>query len=117
MIPRLAPLLFLIIALVGCSSSPLENASRQYQSDKEYKSLKVIHGHLSKGMARNEVERLLGEPDYSPTDGQYYYSSSLSEYSKEQERETPVGLIVDYRDKSGAITSTLREFSFGPIGE
>ena len=111
------PTLFFIVLLAACSSSLLEDASAQYKRDKEYRSLQVIVENLSKGMPRKDVERLLGEPDYSPTNGQYYYSSSQSAYSKDQGRSVPVGLIVDYRDKSGELTATLHEFSLGPIGE
>ena len=62
-------LLSLTALPVGCSSLPLENASKQCQDNKEYKSLKIISEHLSKRTPRNEGERLLGEPGYSPTDG------------------------------------------------
>lgn len=111
------PTLFLIILLAACSSSLLEDKSAQYKRDKEYRSLQVIFENLSKGMPRKEVERLLGDPDYSPTNGQYYYSSSQSVYSKDQDRTVPVGLVVDYCDTSGKLTDTLQAFSLGPIGE
>ena len=68
-------------------------------------------------MDRQSVERLLGEPDYSPIDGQYYYSSDRTSSMADQGREADLGLIVDYRDPEGAVTESLYEYWLGPIGE
>jgi hypothetical protein len=57
-------------------------------------------------MPRAEVEQLLGEPDYSPTDGQYYYSSNRNK----------LGLVVDYRI-DGEATSQLQRFGMETLGE
>lgn len=112
-------IVLLTVLLVGCYTglSPIENAGAEYRLDRSYKSLEVIYKNLSPGMQRKEIERLLGEPDYSPGDGQDYYSSDRSVYVEEQEREVVVGLVVDYQDKNGAVTETLQEFWLGPIGE
>ncbi len=116
---RILYILLFAALLVGCYAglSSIENDSAKYKHDKDYTSLEVLYKNLSKGMHRNEVERLLGEPDYSPLNGQYYYSSDRSVYAKDQKREVPVGLIVDYRNKNGLITEMLQEFWLGPIGE
>jgi hypothetical protein len=119
MIPRLSQILLMCVFLAACSGdlSPLENASKSYKSDRNYRSLEILNKNILKGMPRKEVERLLGEPDYSPVDGLYYYSSNHAELSKEQGREVTVGLVVDYRDKKGVVTDTLQDFRMGPIGE
>ncbi|WP_133511610.1 hypothetical protein [Candidatus Thiosymbion oneisti] len=111
--------MLLTALLVGCYAdlSPIESAGAEYRRNRSYKSLEVIYKSLFPGMQRKEIERLLGEPDYSPGGGQYYYSSDRSVYVEEQEWEVVVGLVVDYRDKNDAITETLQEFWLGPIGE
>jgi outer membrane protein assembly factor BamE (lipoprotein component of BamABCDE complex) len=105
--------------LAGCPGglSPTEEASASYKQNKDYASLEQIYSKLSNGMQRMEVERLLGEPDYSPIDGQYYYSTDRSDYSEEQKREVAAGLVVDYRDKNGDVTDTLQEYWLGVIAE
>lgn len=108
--------LFACFLLVGCSAPALDQASRSYRANRDYVSLETIHGQLTEGMDRGEVERLLGEPDYSPTEGQFYYSSDRRATAGDRE-DVPVGVVVDYRDESGAITGTLQAFWIGPIGE
>lgn len=105
--------------LFGCHAdlSPIESAGVEYRHDRNYRSLEIIYKGLSPGMPRREIERLLGEADYLPGGGQYYYSSDRSVYVEEQGREVTVGLVVDYRDKNGAVTERLQEFWLGPIGE
>lgn len=57
-------------------------------------------------MKKTEVEALLGEPDYSPTDGQYNYSSS------ERNRI----LVVDYRLDT-QVTDRLQHFELMTTGD
>ncbi len=111
--------LFLAALLTGCVAGlpSIGNDSAKYKNSKDYRSLEAIFKTFSKGMPRTEVKRLLGESDYSPVNGQYYYSSNQSVYSEDQDRKVPVGLVVDYRDKNGLITEMLQEFWMGPIGE
>ena len=115
-IPRI---LFITVALVGCSLglSSMEMAGEHYRQNRDFMSLEAIYNSFDKGMGRAEVERLLGEPDYSPIDGQYYYSSDRSVYSDDQGKDVNLGLVVDYRDMNGEITDRLHEFWLGPIGE
>lgn len=119
MIMRMLQILLIGGLVAGCSGNlaAIESASAQYKKTKDFKSLETIYKHLSKKTLRKEAKRLLGEPDYSPTEGQYYYSSNQSEYSKEQKRDVALGLVVDYRDKNGAVTDRLQAFWLGPIAE
>lgn len=116
---RISYILLMTAILLGCSAGllSLENDSARYKHNKGYTSLETICNSFYKGMPRTEVEHLLGEPDYSPINGQYYYSSDRSVYLEDQGREVSVGLVVDYRDMNGKITETLQEFWLGPIGE
>lgn len=99
----------------------LKQASVSYKKHRDYASLKRIFRHLNKGMKRTDVERLLGEPDYSPGEGLFYYSSdrkaSLSDAGAPPYMKAVVGIIVDYRDERGVLTNRLHAFSIGPIGE
>jgi outer membrane protein assembly factor BamE (lipoprotein component of BamABCDE complex) len=111
--------MFISAFIVGCSAnlSAIEEASRSYKQNKNYASLEIIHKNISKGMQRKQVENLLGEPDYSPVNGQYYYSSDQSSYVEEQERQISIGLVVDYRDNNNVVTKSLENYWLGPIGE
>ena len=113
--------LAVLLAVAGCSSSStsLASASASYKEQRDYASLVTIHSGLIKGMSRTEVERLLGEPDYSPTDGQYYYSSDRKEDAPNTTDRPPatLGMVVDYRDASGRVTDQLQSFTLGPVGE
>lgn len=121
---RLQPrfLLFLVfLLLVGCNTQAqeLEPASRSYKAHRDYASLEVISRHLRKGMERSSVEELLGEADYSPIEGQEYYSSDRREAVRhgKQEVQIPVGLMIDYRDEQGRVGEQVQKFRLGRIGE
>jgi hypothetical protein len=90
-----------------------------YKAHKDYASLEKISRHLSKGMEHGAVKELLGEPEYSPIAGQYYYSSDLrkTEIRGKKWIDVPFGLIVDYRDEQGRVTEKLQTFELGRIGE
>lgn len=99
----------------------LKQASASYKMHRDYASLKKIFPHLTRGMKRSDVERLLGEPDHSPCEGLFYYSSdreeSLSDEGAPPDRKAVVGIVLDYRDKKGVLTDRLQKFWIGPIGE
>ena len=111
--------LFLIVITSGCAVflSQLEVASSKYKQNRDYDSLTTIYEHIHEGIAKTKIEELLGEPDYSPIDGLYYYSSNKSTYSEFQNKDVPVGLIVDYRNSEGIPTEKLTKYLLGPIGE
>lgn len=71
-------------------------------------------------MARAEVLRLLGEPDYSPVEGQDYYSSDRTATRVDTlglEVPVTVGIVADYRTGDGRLTDKLQAFELGPIAE
>ncbi|MFL0811619.1 MAG: hypothetical protein K6L76_14460 [Agarilytica sp.] len=117
---KIYPFFVFLSALVfACAGQPqsLSEASGSYKQTKSYESLKVIEAHLRVGMTKKEVDEILGEYTYSPTDGQYYYVSSKTEYSSDQNREVSVGLVLDYNDSDGNSEQTLQSFWVGKIGE
>jgi len=109
--------LFLTISSIAIAGVELENASIDYKQNVSYKSLSIITNHLSEGMRKSEVEKLLGDADYSPTDGLFYYSSDKREISEISGRKTIIGLVIDYRNSKGEVTEELQNFKLGFIGE
>lgn len=112
-----------LIALVGesgCASNIVEEASADYKVTRSLESLTVLESYLEPGMPRTEVDALLGEPDYSSIEGQYYYLSDREAPppdARASRPPVPVGLVVEYRTDAGEITQTLQSKRFGPIGE
>jgi hypothetical protein len=91
--------------------------SARYQKTRNYRSLKVLVKYLKRGMPRCKVVSILGEPDYSPVDGQCYYSSD-----KTNSKGVIIGLVVEYRKYVGndvdmTVTGKLESFKLMSIGE
>ena len=123
-------LLFLLISLLtgatctACTrtddrAQELQQASSNYKMQRDYNSLEIISGHLHKGMSRSKVEELLGKADYSPIEGQEYYSSDRREAAGggKERRYITVGLVVEYCDEQGKLTGQLQRLRLGAIGE
>jgi hypothetical protein len=111
----LACLVSLPLAASGVpAEGELMQASTSYRQQRDSSSLERIHHALYRGMRRVEVEGLLGEPDYSPLEGQYYYASRWNQEAREDPAPT---LVVDYRDAQGEPTVTLHDFWLGEVGE
>jgi hypothetical protein len=101
-------------------SPELERASSSYRKSRDYDSLAEIHRHLRTDMKREDVERLLGKPEYSPGKGLDYYSSDREEsvgIPGDPQRRAVVGLILDYRDANHMPTDRLQKITLGRIGE
>lgn len=101
------------------NSSTWKWHSARYKKSRAYQSLKLLTRRLKIGMPRSKVEELLGEPDYSPVDGQYYYGSNRT-----NSKGVIMGLVVEYRKTSyradgihTIITGKLESFVLMPIGE
>ena len=120
-------LLLLVLMSIACTdctgrdqeAEQVEQAGSSYRTHKDYAGLELISRHLHTGMTRSEVEALLGEADYSPIEGQEYYSSDRREAvgSGKERRYITVGLVVEYRDEQGELTGQLQRFWLGRIGE
>ena len=105
-----------LLLCVACSRNALEQASASYKTRHDHASLVIIFKALRKGLHKSHVDELLGGPDYSPTQGQYYYSSDRRERVEGNPNSVSVGLVLDYR-KNDQGTDILEEFWLGPIGE
>lgn len=66
--------------------------SAHYKKSRDYQSLKILIKRLKVGMPRSKVEEILGEPDYSPVEGVYYYASN-----RENSEGVTIGLLLEYR--------------------
>jgi hypothetical protein len=101
-------------------SPELELASSSYKKNRDYASLEKIHRHLTTEMKREDVERLLGEPDHSPGQGLDYYSSDREEslgIPGDPHRRAVIGLVLDYRDANHKPTERLKKIELRRIGE
>lgn len=109
-------ILFLSMLMLGACdlAVSVDQAQESYQQQQDYSSLEILHGQLQKGMARTEVEALLGAPGYSPTDGIYYY---LSKQRSDSVGNPVMGVVVEYIDEQGHVTDTLHSFWLGEVGE
>jgi hypothetical protein len=105
-----APFFLTIILLLGCGDQALEESGRSYRLHKDFASLETISRCLTIGMTRGEIEKLLGKADYSPIEGQEYYSSG-------QQSDKGQTLVVEYRDEQGIVTRVLHSFWLGDVGE
>ena len=93
-------------------------AGRAFRQQHDYENLQKLLGRLRLGMSKSEVELLLGQPDYSPIEGQYYYHTS----DRVTPEGTPIGLVVDYRRTNVRTgeeiqSGKLESLWLGPIGE
>jgi hypothetical protein len=70
------------------------------------------------GMSKRELERLLGEADYSPIEGQYYYSTGGECPLEGANRNAPCGVVADFRRAPDyQLTGSVRSCTWGAIGE
>ena len=85
--------LFVLVLLLSCGCS-VEKASQSYRTNHDYESLKILCDQLHKDMPRAKVKELLGEPNYSPKDREYWYSSDqMASYG---DYVIPHTLVVTY---------------------
>lgn len=76
-------------------------------------------GRIHLGMSKASLEALMGEPAYSPTAGQYYFSTG-GKCPLDEERFAACGVVADFQDYSGAdsiVTDSLQSCWWGAIGE
>ena len=107
--------LLVVVTLAGTACLSVREARGRYATTQDYASLKALSRHLEVGMARAEVEALLGQPLDHPGNGQYCYLSDRSETVGEF--TVPVGLIVNYSDAEGRETGILHSFYFVAVAE
>jgi hypothetical protein len=70
------------------------------------------------GMSKPELERILGEVNYSPIEGQYYFSTGGECPLEGANRNAPCGVVADFRRAPEyRITGSLQSCTWGAIGE
>ena len=128
--PRLAVLLPFIAA--GCQAPParheprprpevtfiaipasLEEAAAVYRRDKTFSALERVAAHLQPGMARADVERLMGEPDGWDDPSIYYRGDRVNDAGES------LGVTLDfyrwYTDgRPSEPSDRLEQWAFGP---
>ena len=111
-----------VVALVGCKDARGPRTSFceiTSPNDRAPETLLRIHRDQRKA----EVDAILGAPDYSPTEGQYYHSTGGDCELVEADRQAPCGYVLDYRGerfdpvKGMTERDLLNSCWWGAIGE
>lgn len=101
----------LAAALVGCvPSAHLEVSVAGCRIEGPADSVPDAVGELRLGMSKAEVERHLGPADYSPVEGQYYFSTGGDCPLDDEGREASCGVVAEFRPD-------LASCWWGAIGE
>ena len=82
-------------------------------------------GRLSKGMPKDEVDRILGPPIFSPTAGQFYYNTGGEcPLNDDANNLVSCAVVADYRvtdmgtdPPPTTVTGVLEECWWGAVGE
>ncbi len=109
-------LLFLACAEKATFPAPIQQASHTYKESGDYRSLEKLTTYIHKGMPVSEVIQLLGEPVYSPIEGQFYYTSD----SNDAETGFVLGVVIYYTREDSTHPSSpwiLEDYQWMPIGE
>lgn len=72
------------------------------------------------GMSKDALERVLGHADYSPTEGQYYFSIGGDCPVEDSGRQASCGVVADFKDYRGreaVLGTTLQSCRWGAIAE
>lgn len=102
-----------LLAATACMT--VGQARSRYAATQDYRALRRLARAIEPGMARVEVERLLGEPLPHPGNGQFCYLSDREE--QVGDFKVPVALVVDYNDTEGRETDRLQGFFFVAMAE
>ena len=72
------------------------------------------------GMSKDALEHVLGHADYSPTEGQYYFSTGGDCPVEDSGRQSSCGVVADFKDYRGrdaVLSATLQSCRWGAIAE
>jgi hypothetical protein len=73
------------------------------------------------GMSKAALEHLLGEADYSPSEGQFYFSTGGDCPLEDTDRLAACGIVAEFRDyrngSDAVLTESLQSCRWGGIGE
>jgi len=114
---QLALAILIAVAAAGAASAP--KVGSLCESDGPLSLRPKSYDSIHIGMTRAQVEGILGSPDYSPIDGQDYFSTH-GECEVAPGRTAGCGFVIEYRDYSKSPlrdTGRVVECSWGGIGE
>jgi hypothetical protein len=108
----------LAICITGCRVEP---SAQGCQITGPKKRLPQNVKLVQLGMTLGEVEKLLGAADYSPVEGQYYFSTGGDCPLEDSGRTASCGLVAEFRDYGqggeAELKETLQSCWWGAIGE
>jgi hypothetical protein len=107
MFVRLATLLVILFVSACAQRNVPSSAFCEIDSpnDRPPDTISRIH----RGQTKTEVESVLGEPDYSPTEGVYYHSTGGDCEFGELRSRVPCGYVVSYRSVHSDSTKGMTE--------
>jgi hypothetical protein len=114
---------FVVLAIIFAYGAVWRVSAQNHGDSKSHNVAEPAKLHdmaceLRLGMTREEVEKALGKPKYSPAIRVFYYDSGATD-----ENGVPLGIVVDYkrqRTKEGEdakYTGKLEEYRVGRIAE
>jgi hypothetical protein len=113
-----------LLAALGCEAHrpSLRSTACRIEGPKRLAPDELQRIHL--GMSKTELEGVLGQADYSPLDGQFYFGTGGECPLDGTGREAPCGVVADFnRTTYGAttietvVTDSLQSCWWGAIGE
>jgi hypothetical protein len=75
---------------------------------------------LRLGISKFDLEAALGQADYSPIDGQYYFTTGGDCFVEGSDHRAPCGVVADFRKDEGSdfkVTQSMQSCWWGAIAE
>ena len=113
-----AIMLLSAVIAVACESGNVEPAGCDVGDPREHLPSKVKNVRL--GMTKAELEAVLGTADYSPIEGQYYFSTEGECRHEGVDEVAGCAVIAEFRKfspGSDVLTDSLQSCYWGAIGE
>lgn len=115
---RSLPLMLVVLHLAGCHGKATvagcDIQGPEHLIPDQAKRIRL-------GMSQTELASLLGEPDYSPIDGLYYFSTGGDCPLDDNGRLAPCGVVADFRNdaegRDPVLKNSLQSCWWGAIGE
>ncbi len=113
-----AVLVLLAVCFAGCHAKT-SSVGCEVQGPERLMPEKVSRVRL--GMTKEALENVLGPADYSPAEGQFYFSTGGDCPLEETDRLASCGVVAEFRDYNdsgdGVLSDSLQSCWWGAIGE
>lgn len=105
-----------ILLFSGCQMTPVANGCT---INGPIETMPEQVKRVQLGMTKSELEAVMGEADYSPIEGVFYFSTGGDCLLDEVERVALCGIVAEFRDYSAdeGPTDSLQSCWWGAIGE